>query len=327
MGRSSTEAVTKERAFGPGTWLFLVLVAVACTLGLIEANYRWGLRAPRDEIDVRLETVRHLSPRHYRAVLLSDSVAHNPIRDYELADDVLDLTTTNGPTLLGAKLMMQRVFRAGASTDEVVLFARPEYLNLDLETVGAGIFLMFNEPQDVKAFEAVGVRGYQPHEIYLKNRLDALNLASYFIVKTRLPKLPFHPGYVLERGLGVVSRPPVPDWAIGAREPNMGILASLGSLCKEHRARLTVVLAPMSSQDHALVVGSPLERRLHELQNAGVLRYVDSRAIAPLPDEAFFDGAHPRRNWGKYYLVMIDRHVVPILPPGSQSTSDGDAPP
>jgi hypothetical protein len=294
-------------------WLLRTLVVGMVIAGAVEANYRWGFRASTNEVDLRLLALDRPPRRAYRVVLFSDSMTHNPAREYRLADDVLDLTTTNGPTILGIKFMLQRIWGQGMTLENVVIFVRPEFVAWDIPSVPSSIFLWFHRPEEVKELEAWGVRGYAPIDVHLKTRVDALNVFADFMTKSRVRKGRFNPQYRLEEGI-VSTR----HWTLTERDivvppKNAELLREISELCKARGSALTVVLEPMLKVDHQRYKDSSVERLLQGLHAERMFRFVDASQIVAFKDEAFFDGVHPRTNWGKYYLLAIDRSIVKVL--------------
>jgi hypothetical protein len=299
-------------------WLVTTAAVGAALMGAIEANYRFGFRCPRNEVDAKLRELEQVGKGHFRALLFSDSTTHNAARSYRMSDDVLDLTTTNVPTLLGIKFMLQRFYEAGGTAEQVVVFFRPEFFNGVPALAAPGIFLWFNRSDELAELARYGVTGYVPYEIYMRNRLDALNVTNYFLTRSRLAKIPFDGQYTLERGVVTDHLHNVGDDAYRTTAGSRQLAHSMVELCKLHGTRLTYVLEPLTREDHLAVPGSELEKFLTQLakDNDGV-RYVDGSGLGEFTDEAFFDGFHPRQNWGKYYLTLIDRDVTPLFPHGS----------
>jgi len=295
-------------------WLLTTAAFALLLLGLVEGNYRYGVRCPRNEIDAKLLDLERVNGKHFRVVLFSDSMTHNPARSFQMADDVLDLTTTNGPTLLGIKFMLQRLYGAGGSVEDAVVFLRPEFFNFDPAQAVNWIFLYFNREEELAELSQYGTRGYVSYEVYLRNRLDALNFSNYLLTRSRLTKVPFDGQYVLEKGVVADHLKTVDDADFGATATAQRIVRTLTALCERNGTRLTYVLEPLTSEDHRRVPGSDFERFFQRLADSSPgVRYLDASNLATFPDEAFFDGVHPRQNWGKYYLAIIDRRVVRLF--------------
>lgn len=294
-------------------WLARTLVFALVLFGIVEANYRWGFRAATNEVDLRLRTLERSQRRAYRVALFSDSMTHNPVREYRLAEDVLDLTTTNGPTLLGIKFMLRRIWEADTSLEQAVVFVRPEFVTWDIPAVPSSIFLWFHRADEVHELKSWGVGGYAPIDVYLKTRVDALNVFADFMTKSRVRKGRFDPRFRLEEGMVSTRSSTLTDKECHVPPRNAALLREIAALCAAHHTQLTVVLEPMLAVDYQRYRGSELESLLKQLHAEGAFRFIDATSFVKFKDDAFFDGVHPRANWGKYYLLEIDRAVAKVL--------------
>lgn len=311
---STSDHLRVQNTISHRRWLLWTFVVGFCIVGLVELNYRYGIRCPRHEIDAKILDIEREAGKDFRVALFSDSPTHNPARSFEMAPDVLDLTTTNGPTLLGIKFMLQRIYSGHGTIGEAIIFIRPEFFNADPSRAAPGIFLWFNRDEELAELFRYGAQGYVSYEIYMRNRLDALNIVNLLLTDSRLKKEPFDGRYSLERGIVTNRVHTVAPADFGATPQAQKIAHAIVDLCIKHKTRVTFILEPLTVEDHAHVGGSPMDVFFRHLASTSQdVRYVDAYDLGNFSDDAFFDGCHPRANWGKYYLSLVDQKVTRIF--------------
>jgi hypothetical protein len=288
-----------------GLWPLVFLAAVfAAILALSEWQLqRRGLARHReDQVVHQMSQWRGVQAR---AVILADSVTAGAVYAARPAPGVVPLVT-NGYLRLAGQYFILRRYLEHNSTEYAYLFMLPALVAEDISDEEGGgmvrytyVDTIFTRPYERQVLDEAGA---SPRKWSI-SWFDRLFRSWYPNHAVR----PFWGGWVR-----VANEPSVLPPEFGGRVPprltrqTTYLLREFEKLCQQASVRCVLVQEPTAPGTERF------DMSVLQAEFPG-MRFLDTHDYGTFPREAFFDGLHFEREWGRRYLSFIQQNIAPLF--------------